>query len=223
VSHQVSKQTLKHDEFSESLFGAADYVKRHATEVAAVSVAIVIVVVGFAFISQSRAKSEREAGLMLSSVHGALYGGQFQQAEQGYTEIVKRYGSSSAAKEALVSLGNLKFRQGQFDEARQLYARCAKSGTSNVLIMNSAITGEAACDEQKGDFAAAGDTYLSFARKYPKEQFLAAEALLAAGRCYVSARLPGKAKGALQSVIDSYGQTQSAAQAKVQLSMLAAE
>jgi tetratricopeptide (TPR) repeat protein len=223
VSHQVSKQTLKHDEFSESLLVAAEYVKRHATEVAAVSVAIVIVIVGFAFISQSRAKSEREAGLMLSSVHGALYGGQFQQAEQGYNELIKRYGSTSAAKEALVSLGNLKFRQGQYDEARQFYARCAKSGSSNALIMNSAIGGEAACAEQKGDFAAAGDTYLSFARKYPKEQFLASEALLAAGRCYVSARLPGKARVAFQTVVDSYGQTQSAAQAKTQLAMLPAE
>ena len=223
VSHQVSKQTLKHDEFSESLMNGVDFVKRHATEVTALTVATVIVVVGLVFISQSRAKSEREAGSMLSSVHGALYGGQFQQAEQGYNEIVKRYGSSSAAKEALVSLGNLKFRQRQYDEARQFYDRCVKAGGSNVLVMHSAISGEAACDEQKGDFAAAGDRYLTIARKFPKEQYLASEALLAAGRCFTSARMAGKAKLAYQDVIDSYSQTQALAQAKVQLALLPPE
>jgi tetratricopeptide (TPR) repeat protein len=223
VSHQVSKQTLKHDEFSESLLDAVGFVKRHATEVTAISVAIVIIVVGMAFIGQNRAKSEFEAGLRLSSVHGAMYGGQFQQAEQGYDDIIKRYGSSAAAKEAMVSLGNLKFRQGRYDEARQYFARCVKGGTSNVLVMNSAISGEAACDEQKGNFASAGDLYLSIARRFPKEQFIASEALLSAGRCFTSARLTGKAKSAYQTVVDSYGQSQALAQAKARLAMLPAE
>lgn len=220
MSHQVSKQTLKHDEFSESLLSGADFVKRHATEVTAAAVAVLIVIVGLAFIGQSRAKSEREAGIMLSSVHGALFGGQFQQAEQGYNEIIKRYGSSTAAREAMVSLGNLKFRQGQFDEARQLYARCVKAGGSNVLVMHSAMSGQAACDEQKGDFTSAGDVYLSIAGKYPKEQYLASEALLSAGRCFTSAGMDDKARGAYQAVLDAYGQTQAFAQAKTRLSML---
>lgn len=220
MSHQVSKQTLKHDEFSETLIGAAGFLKRHATEAAAVAVAVLIVIVGAAFIGQSRAKSEREASVLLSSVNGALYSGQFDQAEQGFAEIVKRYGSSSAAKEALVSLGNLKYRQGKFEEARLQYERCIKSGTSNTLVLYAAVSGLASCDEQKGDFAAAGAGYAAFARKHPKEQFLACEALLAAGRCFGAAQLPDKARAAYRTVIDDYAQTAAAQQAKAQLAML---
>ncbi|MDI6739734.1 MAG: tetratricopeptide repeat protein [Candidatus Edwardsbacteria bacterium] len=220
MSHQVSKQTLKHDEFTESLMTAIDFVKRHTTEVLAAGVAALIVIVGLAVIGQNRAKSEREAGLMLSSVHGALYGGQFQQAEQGYNEIVKRYGSSSAAREALVSLGNLKFRQGRYDEAQQFYDRCVRAGTPNLLIMHGALTGQAACFEQKGDFAKAGEKYLEIARKYSKEPFLASEALIDAGRCFAGAGQNDRAKNAYQTVLDGYSQSQAFAQAKAQLAML---
>ena len=223
MSHRVSKQTLKHDEFSESLFNGAEYLKRHATEVAALAVAVLIVIIGLVFWSQSRAKSGREAGVMLTSVHGALLGGQYQQAEQGYQEIIKRYGSSPAAKEAMVSLGNLKFRQGRYDEADQLYQRCVKSGGANVLVMHAAHTGMAACDEQRGDFTSAGDGYALFARAFPKEAFLAAEALLAAGRCYARAGLTAKARDAFRTVIESYGQTQALTQARAMSALLPPE
>jgi len=48
VSHQISKQTLKHDEFSESMMTVVDFAKRHATEVLAVAVGALIIVVGLA-------------------------------------------------------------------------------------------------------------------------------------------------------------------------------
>lgn len=222
MSHQVSKQTLKHDELSESLFGAVEFLKRHTTEAAAIAAAVLIVIVGAVFIGQSRAKSEREASVILSGVNGALYSGQFEQAAQGFAEIIKRYGSSAAAKEALVNLANLEFRQGKFDEARQHYARCIKAGTPNQLVLYAAVSGLASCDEQKGDFAAAGDGYAAYARKHSKEQFLASEALLAAGRCYAAATPPltEKARAAYRTLIDRYAQTAAGSQAKAQLAML---
>lgn len=223
MSHQISKQTLKHDEFSESMITVADFVKRHTTEVLAVAVGALIIAVGLAFIAQSRSKSEREASLMLSSVQGALFSGQYQQAEQGFNDIVKRYGSTNAAKEALVNLGNIGMRQGKFDQALESYSRCVKAGPSNPLIRYGALSGVAACYEQKGDFAKAADYYSRIAAQLPKEQFFASQALLAAGRCYANAKLPDKARAAYQQVLDAYKQSQASSQAKVELTMLSAQ
>ena len=223
MSHQISKQTLKHDEFSESMMTVADFVKRHTTEVLAIGVSALIIIVGLAFIAQNRAKSEHEANLMLTSVQGALFSGQYQQAEQGFNEIVKRYGSTDAAKEALVNLGNLGMRQGNVDQALAFFARCAKARPGNPLVLYGALTGAAACYEQKGDFAAAADHYRQIASRLPQERYFASEALLSAGRCYQNAKLPDKAKAAYQKVLDKYNQTQASTQAKTQLTMLSAQ
>ncbi len=223
MSHQISKQTLKHDEFSESMMTVVDYAKRHTTEVLAIGVGALIIVVGLAFIAQNRAKSEHEASLMLTSVQGALFSGQFQQADQGFNEIVKRYGSTNAAKEALVNLGNLGMRQGNIDQALAFYTRCAKARPSNPLVLYGALTGLAACHEQKGDFARAGDNYSEIASRLPREQYFSSEALLSAGRCYQNAKLPDKARTAYQKVLDKYSQTQASSQAKIQLTMLSAQ
>jgi tetratricopeptide (TPR) repeat protein len=223
VSHQISKQTLKHDEFSESMIAAVGFFKRHTTEALAIAVGALIIIVGLAFISQNRAKSEREAGMMLSSVQGALFSGQYQQAEQGFNEIVKRFGSSNAAKEALLNLGNLDVRQGRTDQALAFFTRCVKASPSNPLVLYGALTGAAACHEQKGDFAKAADSYSQVAKKLPKEQYFASEALLSAGRCYENAKLPDKARACYQQVLDQYAQTQATAQAKVQLTMLSVQ
>ena len=220
MSHQISKQTLKHDEFSESMIAAADFFKRHTTEVLAVAVGALIIIVGLAFISQNRAKSEREAGMMLSSVQNALLSGQYQQAEQGFNEIAQRYGSTNAAKEALLNLGNLGMRQGQVDQSLAFFTRCIKAGPSNPLVLYGALTGAAACYEQKGDFAKAGDSYSQVAKQLPKEQYFVSEALLSAGRCYGNAKQPDQARACYQLVLDKYAQTQAAGQAKAQLTML---
>ncbi len=220
MSHQVSKHTLKRDQFAEDAIKLVTFARKHSTEVLAVGVGLLVVIAGLVLMSQNRAKSEREAALMIGMAHAAYYGGDFQNAQITYEEIVNKHGSSSAAKEALVYLGNLNYLQRKFDEAQEYYNRCIKTGSANPLILGAAISGVAACYEQTNRLPEAGEKYLEVCKKFPKEQYLATGALLAAGRCFTAVNMPDKAKSAYKQLISDYPQSQAASEAKSQLAML---
>ena len=137
MSHQVSKHTLKRDEFADDAIKMVTFVRKHTTEAMAVAAAILVIIAGLVLMGQNRAKSEKEAALMIGMAHSAYFSGDMQNAQPGYEEIVSKHGSSSSAKEALVYLGNINFVQRKYEEAIKFYERGAKSGGSNPLIMSA--------------------------------------------------------------------------------------
>jgi len=220
VSHNISKHTLKHDEFAEDMMKTANLFKKYSTEILAVLIGALIIVIGLFFISQNRVKTEREANLMLGSVHAALFSGDAQQAKQGYEDLIKRYGSSESGKEAMVYLGNLYFQSRNIEEAQKQYQRAVKAKPASPLIMSAALSGQAACDEQSGNFAQAGEQYLEVSNLFPKQDYLAVEAMLSAGRCFQAAGNDLKAREIYRDIINKYPDNQGAQKAKAALGML---
>ena len=219
MSHQVSKHTLKRDEFADDAIKLVTFVRKHSTEALAVAAAILVVIAGLILMGQNRAKSEKEAALMIGMAHSAFFSGDLQNAQGAYEEIVTKHGSSSSAKEALVYLGNISYIQRKYDEAIKYYQRGAKSG-SNPLITSAAISGLAACFEQTGRMPEAGEKYLEIAKKYSHDKYLATNALIAAGRCFSAGELNDKARAAYQLILKDYSGTAAAAEAKSQLAQL---
>lgn len=219
MSHRISKHRLKHDEFAEDMMRTVNFVKKYSTEVLAVAVGLLVIAVGLVFISQNKAKSEAEAGLMLNSAHGALLAGNPVQAQEGYREIAARHGSTAAGQEARIYLGNLNFQQRNYQEALKHYQGCAKSRPRNPILLHAALSGVAACLEQQGDFAGAAEKYLSIAERLPKEEYLAPSALMEAGRCFAEAGQPERARQAFQGVIDRFPSSILLPEAKAALQM----
>lgn len=220
MSHRISKHRLKHDEFAEDMLRTVNFLKRYSTEVLAVVVGILVVSVGLVFISQNRAKSEQQASQMLNSAHGALLSGSPTQAQEGYREISNRYGSTAAGQEARLYLANLNFQQRNYQEAQKLYRDCLKSRPKNPILLHAALTGLAACLEQQGDYAGAGNQYLETAKRLSSEEYLASSALMEAGRCFSEAGITEKARQAYQKVIDDYSANPITPEAKAALQML---
>ena len=220
MSHQVSKHTLKRDEFADDAIKIVTFVRKHTTEAMAVAAAILVVIAGLILMGQNRAKSEKEAAMMVGMAHSAYFSGDMTNAQTAYEEIVGKHGSSSSAKEALVYLGNINFNQRKYEEAIKSYDRAIKAGSSNPLIMSAAISGLAACFEQTGRLPEAGEKYLEIAKKYSKDQYLATNALISAGRCFAAGNLMDKAKAAYQQIINDYSGTAAAAEAKSQMAQL---
>jgi TolA-binding protein len=219
VSHRISKHRLKHDEFAEDLLKTVNFVKRYSTEVLAVAVGLLVIAVGLVFISQNRAKSQEQAGLMLNSAHGAFLSGSPAQAQEGYKEIASRYGSTPAGQEAKIYLGNIYFQQRNYQEALKQYRECLKTRPKNPILLDAALSGIAACLEQQGDFAKAAEQYQAIADRLPKEEFLSPAALLQAGRCFAEAGLMERARGAYQRLIDDYPASALLPEAKTALQM----
>lgn len=220
MSHNISKHTLKHDEFAEDMMKTVTLFKKYSTEILAVLIGALIIVIGLFFISQNRVKTEREANLMLGSVHAALFSGDAQQAKQGYEDLIKRYGSSESGKEAMVFLGNLHFQSRNTEEAQKQYQRAVKAKPSSPLIMSAAMSGLAACEEQTGNFVKAGEQYLEIAARFSKQEYLAIVAMLSAGRCFQAAGNDLKAREVYRDIINKYPENQGAQKAKAALGML---
>jgi TolA-binding protein len=219
VSHQVSKHTLKRDEFADDAIKMVTFIRKHTTEAMAVAAAILVVIAGLILMGQNRAKSEKEAALMIGMAHSAYFNGDLANAQATYEEIVTKHGSSSSAREALVYLGNIYFTQRKYEEALKYYNQGIKAGP-NPLIMSAAISGVAACYEQTGKLLEAGDKYLEICKKYPKDSYLSTSALLSAGRCFSAGNLTDKARAAYQQLINEYPGTAAAVAAKSELAQL---
>lgn len=220
MSHRISKHRLKHDEFAEDMMRTVNFIKRYSTEVLAAAIGLLVIAVGLVFISQNRAKSEQTAGLMLNSAHGALMAGAFSQAQEGYREIASRHGSTAAGQEARIYLGNILFQQHNYAEALKSFRECARSKPKNPLLLHAALSGIAACLEQEGDFAGAGQQYAGIADRLPKEEYLASAALMDAGRCFAEAGLTERARAAYQKAVDDYPGGPLAPEAKAAISLL---
>lgn len=220
MSHQVSKHTLKRDEFADDAIKIVTFVRKHSTEALAIGAAVLVIIAGLVLMGQNRVKSEKEAALMIGMAHAAYYNGDLQNALISYEEITKKHGSSASAKEAMVYLGNIHFIQRNYDEALKYYERCVKAGNSNSLVMSAAISGVAACYEQTAKLDEAGEKYLEIAKSYPKDQYLATTALISAGRCFATGNLPDKARSAYQKLIKDYPGTNAVPEARSQLAQL---
>ncbi len=220
MSHNISKHRLKHDEFAEDMAKTINLFRRYGTEILAVLVGALIIVIGLFFVAQNRTKNERQANLLLGSAHAALFSGDAQQSRQGYEDIIKRFGSTESAKEAMVNLGNLNFQMRNQDEALKNYQRAVNAKPKSYLLMSAAIGGVAACYEQSGDFNKAGDEYLQIPLRYPKQSYISLNAMLAAGRCYRAAGNIAKARETYQGILGKYPDDQNAQKAKSALAML---
>lgn len=220
MSHNISKHRLKHDEFAEDMAKTINIFRRYSTEILAVLVGALIIVVGLFFVSQNRTKNEREANLLLGSAHAAMFGGDSQQARQEYEDVIKRFGSTESAKEAMVQLGNMYFQMRNQEEALKNYKRAVNAKPKSYLLVYAAVSGVAACYEQSGDFAKAAEEYGQIASRYPKQNYLAVNALMSSGRCFRAAGDNLKAREAYRTVVEKYSGDPGAQKAKAALAML---
>jgi len=220
VSHNISKHRLKHDEFAEDMAKTINLFRRYGTEILAVLVGALIIVVGLFFVSQNRTKNEREANLALGSAHAAMFSGDAQQARQSYEEIIKRFGSTESAKEAMIYLGNMNFQMRNQEEALKQYQKAVQAKPKSYLLMAAAISGVAACYEQSGDFNKAAEEYSRIAARYPKQSYLSVNALMASGRCFRAAGNDAKAREAYQTIISKYSDDPGVQKAKAAMAML---
>src|SRR5690606_17436511 len=95
-------------------------------------------------------------------------------------EIADEYGSTDAGNLARFYAADALFRLGEYDRALEYFR---KYDEDDGLIGASAIAGEAAIRENKGEYEAAGDLYRRAALHYENE-LRSPEYLLQAARAY---------------------------------------
>lgn len=159
-------------------------------------VLVVLGIVGYVFMQAQRGE---QAQVLLGNVIPVYEQGNYQAALDGIEtgpgllEIADEYGGSDAGNLAHYYAADALFRLGRYDEALDHFEEYEKAEN---LVGASALAGEAAIYEVKGDYERAGDLYRRAAYLFENE-ITSPEYLLQAGQAYEEA-------GAYDEALEAY-------------------
>jgi tetratricopeptide (TPR) repeat protein len=129
------------------------------------------------------------------------------EARLGLRAIADDFGRTDAGNMARFYAADAHYQLGEYDQAREYFARFSKS---DDLIGASALAGEAAIYESRGEFRRAGDLYRRAAQHY-ESAASSPQYFLSAGRAYEAAGEYDRARDAYQAIVDNFPESQLAA------------
>ncbi|HEX7069560.1 MAG TPA: tetratricopeptide repeat protein [Rhodothermales bacterium] len=185
-------------------------------------VAVVLVILAYVFYQN---RQQAQAVELLGSVVQLYEQGRYRDAldgvegTAGLLEIADEYGSTDAGNLARFYAADALFRLGEYDRALEYFR---KYDEDDGLIGASAIAGEAAIRENKGEYEAAGDLYRRAALHYENE-LRSPEYLLQAARAYERAQAYDDAEEALELITERFPESNIAQGIDFHLARLAAK
>lgn len=191
---------------------AWDYYEKNKTVVylaAAALVLVILAIIGWFYYQGQRAD---EAQRLLGQIVGVYESGDYRAAldgterATGLLEIADDYGSTSAGNLARFYAADALYNLGEYDEALRYFRAFDKS---RDFIGASALAGEAAVNENKGEFERAGDLYRRASQHFENE-LTSPQYLVDAGRAYEEAGAIDKAISAYNSIQERYPESSQA-------------
>jgi TolA-binding protein len=172
------------------------------------------------FIQQSSIRRTQAAIDAIGVVQVALMQGNTSTAITNAQSIIRDYEGEPIAGRALITLANIYFNQGRFEEAvthyRQFLGATENASGPEAYGAWSAL---GAAMEAQNDMNGAAQQYSSYTHAHRSTPF-APLALMEAARCYKLAGNTDMAKQTYQRIISDYREATSASQAKSELGML---
>ena len=216
---RLTKREVKEDRFVTFASTATDFLQQNWKQMAlGIAAVLVVILVGAGWVKHRQTR-ENTALEQLAEATIAEQEGKVDRAEEGYAQVVSKFGRTQAGIPACTSLGALQFSSGKFDEAIATYRKALDRAGSDPLGAFAAYSGVGACLEEQGKYGEAAIQHRSYAQKYPRSPF-APEALSDAARCFVQGGLSDEAKAAWERIVDMYPKSQAAHQARSAMKML---
>ena len=218
---RMTKEELREDEFVEWLVSAVDYIRDHRNLFIVCVLVVVGGIVGLRTFIDSQEQKKRDAAALFGDILIAEQGGQNVEAAEKAIHLVKNYAGSPAAGQATIFLANLRYTEGGYKEAEELYRSYLGSaeGEKNEILNHAAEMGLIACSEVNGNLEQVAVEYEGLGLKYAG-QSLGALSLMSAVRCYKQLGDLGRAKTILERLKNEYPNLPIAQQARAMLEML---
>lgn len=185
-------------------------------------VVIIVAAVGYVFY---QSKQSERADELLGQIVSLYEQGSYQEAldgtgdRTGLLEIADEYGSTDAGNLAHFYAADALFQLGEYDRALEHFNDYDKS---EDLIGASAIAGQAAVYENKGEYRRAADLYRRAALHFENE-LNSPQYLLNAGRSYELAGDFGEAQEVYEMIRDDYSESNLATNIEVYIARAAAK
>jgi TolA-binding protein len=215
VSKRLTKEELKEDRVMVALTEAADYARKNARWIGGGAALFVVIVVVAILITQGRIKAEQDASVAMAQAQGMYFSGDFSQASTQFQSVVDRYGSTKAARSALLFQGNSLLATNNNAGAEQAFRKFLSKGKVDPVQeaaaqrgLGGSLLGQDKYPEAAEAFAAAGKT---------TGNPLAADDWLQAGLAYAKAGRKDDAAKAFQTIVDDFPQSQAVNEARERL------
>lgn len=177
--------------------------------------AIVIVIIALT----SSGKENPEVQLRFTEALGVYSMGNYEQAQELFTNFTRRFGGHYLSAKAHFYLANIHYQNQEYDQARREFERAYGKLKKNPILGPASLLGIGNCYEETQNFKKAAEIYEQVYKRYPKSD-LGAEALLAAGRCYINLNNLEQAKRIYQKAVKELPPGETAEQAKFQLAYI---
>lgn len=214
---KLTKQAIKHDWFTETITKLISLYYREKQKFyigAGILVAIVIIII---FATTGRGRENPEIQLRFTQALGVYSIQNFDQAEQQFAEIARRFPTNHLGIKSYFYLGNIYFQTQRYNEAKRAFESFYRKGQRDPLLAPAALLGLANCQEELNELKQAAENYYKVYQKHPKSP-LAIDALFAAGRCLRNTGNLDKAEQIYNLILKKNPTGQFAEEAKAQLS-----
>ena len=177
---------------------------------------VVVGAMAYFFLRSRQAEEEVAAG-RLAEASLSYWQGDYQRSLQLARETAERYGSTPSGLDAHRQAGDAAYWGGDFKTSVAEYRRYLAKHPSGLLADAARRSVAYALESDR--------QYLDAAREYEAlvghfERGSSAEFLQAAARCYLAATQPEQAVARLQRLVDEFGETDAANQARIELAEL---
>ncbi|MEO0092670.1 MAG: tetratricopeptide repeat protein [candidate division WOR-3 bacterium] len=214
---RLTKKEIKQDWFTEKITKLISlYYREKQKFYIAVGILVGIVII-LIFALTGRGRENPEIQLRFTQALGLFSMQNFDQAEQHFAEIARRFANHHLGAKAYFYLGNIYFQTQRFNEAKRAFENFYRKRRSDPLLSPAALMGIANCQEEMGNLKQAAENYYQVYRRHPKSP-LATDALLACGRCYQNLGNLDQAEKIYNLILKKNPTGPFAEEAKVQLS-----
>lgn len=219
MSDRLTKRQLKEDPLLKTTGETIDFAKHHMRLLFGIVGAGILILAIVVFSRNSgRQSAERAAGIM-AAAQSDLSRGALEPAAARLAELIANSGGTAAGKQAAIVLADVRFNQGRFQEAADIY-EAALTRMEDDPILGAAIrSGLAACRENLGQPDAAAALYQELAAGTGSVA-LKGDMLMAAARNYAKAGRIQEARTIYQDLAENPDNSRVAENAALRLAEL---
>lgn len=216
----TKRSDLKHDVFIETIGKITKVVLKQKEKAMWIGLAVLAGIVIIIFLSSRSQQESPEANLMYLEGIGLFSAGRFDQAENIFAEVSRKYPGSNPGKRAIYYLGDIYYLTKRYTEAIEQFERFLAKDKKDFLLVPSCLMGLGNSKEGLRDYEGALRAYEKIIQKHPKSP-LYVQALLASGRTRGAMGDYEGAKKDLQAVLKNPAAGQLAEDARFYLGYLA--
>lgn len=209
---RITKKELKRDRVVEQGTKLFFYIRKHPTKVGLTIGGILLISIAGIYFRQTAQTRQRQADFEFREAI-ALYGaGNITEAITRFEDISQLYHKTIPGVNSLYWLGNIRYFQGNYKEARDYFKKYLEKG-KDQLLLQSALLGIGDTYLQENDNFSASQKYEELATRFP-DSWLAPKALIQSLRCFQLLNQPDRAKSTLQKLTQNYPNSKYAQKAR---------